>query len=38
VGQAVGQMNSTQPAAQVVMDMVEGYIAAASRLAESLST
>ena len=36
VGQAVGQMNTAKPAAQVVMDMVEGYIAAASRLAESL--
>lgn len=36
VGQAVGQMNAVKPAAQVVMDMVEEYIAAASRLAESL--
>lgn len=36
VGQAVGQMNVAKPAAQVVMDLVEGYIAAASRLAESL--
>jgi len=36
VGQAVGQMNTAKPAAQVVMDMVDGYIGAASRLAESL--
>jgi NAD(P)H-dependent flavin oxidoreductase YrpB (nitropropane dioxygenase family) len=36
VGQAVGQMNVAKPAAQVVMDMVEGYIAAASVLAGSL--
>ncbi len=38
VGQAVGQMNTAKPAAQVVMDMVEGYISAASRLAESLTS
>jgi NAD(P)H-dependent flavin oxidoreductase YrpB (nitropropane dioxygenase family) len=38
VGQAVGQMNTAKPAAQVVLDMVEGYITAASRLGESLST
>ena len=37
VGQAVGQMNTAKPAAQVVMEMVEGYIEAASRLAESVS-
>ena len=37
VGQAVGQMNTAKPAAQVVMDMVEAYISAASRLAETLS-
>ncbi|MDA8047638.1 MAG: nitronate monooxygenase family protein [Actinomycetota bacterium] len=37
VGQAVGQMNASKPAAQVVMEMVEGYIAAASKLADSLS-
>lgn len=36
VGQVVGQMNTAKPAAQVVMEMVEGYIAAATRLAESL--
>ncbi|HET6873535.1 MAG TPA: nitronate monooxygenase family protein [Acidimicrobiales bacterium] len=36
VGQAVGQMNVAKPAAQVVMDMVEGYIDAATRLSESL--
>jgi len=38
VGQAVGQMNTAKPAAQVVMDMVDGYIEAASRLAGSLDT
>jgi NAD(P)H-dependent flavin oxidoreductase YrpB (nitropropane dioxygenase family) len=38
VGQAVGQMNVAKPAAQVVMDMVEGYIDAATRLSESLGT
>ncbi len=37
VGQAVGQMNTSRPAGQVVMDLVEGYIEAASRLAEGLS-
>ena len=36
VGQAVGQMNVAKPAGQVVMDMVEGYIAAASRVASTL--
>jgi NAD(P)H-dependent flavin oxidoreductase YrpB (nitropropane dioxygenase family) len=36
VGQAVGQMNAVKPAGQVVMDMVEEYIAAASALAQSL--
>jgi NAD(P)H-dependent flavin oxidoreductase YrpB (nitropropane dioxygenase family) len=36
VGQAVGQMNVAKPAAQVVMDLVEGYIGAASRIAETL--
>jgi NAD(P)H-dependent flavin oxidoreductase YrpB (nitropropane dioxygenase family) len=38
VGQAVGQMNTPKPAARVVMDMVEGYIEAASRLAETLES
>lgn len=38
VGQAVGQMNQTKPAGQVVMDMVEGYIAAASALGQSVAT
>ena len=37
VGQAVGQMNTAKPAGQVVMDMVEGYIAAASVLGESVA-
>jgi NAD(P)H-dependent flavin oxidoreductase YrpB (nitropropane dioxygenase family) len=36
VGQAVGQMNKSKPAAQVVLDMVEGYIDAASRLGSTL--
>ena len=38
VGQAVGQMNTAKPAAQVVMDMVEEYIGAATRLADSLDS
>jgi hypothetical protein len=38
VGQAVGQMNTSKPAARVVMDMVQGYIQAASRLAETLQS
>ena len=38
VGQAVGQMNTARPAARVVIDMVEEYIEAASRLAESLQS
>jgi NAD(P)H-dependent flavin oxidoreductase YrpB (nitropropane dioxygenase family) len=37
VGQAVGQMNQTKPAAQVVFDMVEAYIEAATRLGDSVS-
>jgi NAD(P)H-dependent flavin oxidoreductase YrpB (nitropropane dioxygenase family) len=37
VGQAVGQMNRSKPAAQVVLDMVDEYIAAATRLSDSLS-
>jgi NAD(P)H-dependent flavin oxidoreductase YrpB (nitropropane dioxygenase family) len=36
VGQAVGQMNQSKPAATVVMDMVEQYIEAASRLGASV--
>jgi NAD(P)H-dependent flavin oxidoreductase YrpB (nitropropane dioxygenase family) len=38
VGQAVGQMNRAKPAAQVVLDMVDEYIDAASRLGSSVST
>lgn len=37
VGQAVGQMNQVKPAAQVVYDMVEAYIDAATRLGTSVS-
>ncbi len=37
VGQAVGQMNQTKPAAMVVMDMVESYIEAATRLGATVS-
>ncbi|MGH9054309.1 MAG: NAD(P)H-dependent flavin oxidoreductase [Acidimicrobiales bacterium] len=37
VGQVVGQLQQTQPAAQVVFDLVEGYIEAASRLGASVS-
>jgi NAD(P)H-dependent flavin oxidoreductase YrpB (nitropropane dioxygenase family) len=37
VGQAVGQMNQTRPASAVVMDMVESYIEAATRLAATVS-
>ena len=36
VGQAVGQMNKPKPAAQVVLEMVEGYIDAATKLGASL--
>ncbi len=36
VGQAVGQMNKPKPAGQVVLDMVEGYIDAATRLGSSV--
>ena len=36
VGQAVGQMNKPKPAAQVVLEMVEGYIDAAIRLGSSV--
>lgn len=38
VGQAVGQMNQAKPAAQVVFDMVESYIEAATKLGESVAT
>jgi NAD(P)H-dependent flavin oxidoreductase YrpB (nitropropane dioxygenase family) len=37
VGQAVGQMTQTKPAATVVMDMVESYIEAATRLGATVS-
>jgi NAD(P)H-dependent flavin oxidoreductase YrpB (nitropropane dioxygenase family) len=37
VGQAVGQMNQSKPAAQVVLDLVEGYIGAATRLGASVA-
>jgi NAD(P)H-dependent flavin oxidoreductase YrpB (nitropropane dioxygenase family) len=37
VGQAVGQMNKSKPAAGVLMDMVESYIEAATRLGETVS-
>jgi NAD(P)H-dependent flavin oxidoreductase YrpB (nitropropane dioxygenase family) len=36
IGQAVGQMNKPKPAGQVVLDMVEGYIDAATRLGSTL--
>jgi NAD(P)H-dependent flavin oxidoreductase YrpB (nitropropane dioxygenase family) len=38
VGQAVGQMNQPKPAGKVVLEMVEGYIDAASRLGSTLTT
>jgi NAD(P)H-dependent flavin oxidoreductase YrpB (nitropropane dioxygenase family) len=38
VGQAVGQMNQSKPAAQVVLDMVDSYIDAATKLGSSVST
>ncbi len=37
VGQAVGQMNETKSATQVVFDLVEGYVDAASRLAATIT-
>jgi len=37
VGQAVGQMNKSKPAAAVLMDMVDSYIEAATRLGETVS-
>jgi NAD(P)H-dependent flavin oxidoreductase YrpB (nitropropane dioxygenase family) len=36
VGQAVGQMNQVKPAAQVVLDLVDEFIAAAERVAHLL--
>ncbi len=38
VGQAVGQMNTVKPAGQVVMDMVEAYISAATALGRSVES
>jgi len=38
VGQAVGQLNQVKPAGQVVLEMVEGYVAAAEALAQSLKS
>lgn len=38
VGQAVGQMNTVKPAGQVVMDMVEDYISAATALGRSVQS
>jgi NAD(P)H-dependent flavin oxidoreductase YrpB (nitropropane dioxygenase family) len=38
VGQAVGQMNQVKPTKQVVYDMVEEYIEAASKLAATLES
>jgi NAD(P)H-dependent flavin oxidoreductase YrpB (nitropropane dioxygenase family) len=37
VGQAVGQMNETKSASQVVFDLVDGYVDAATRLAATIS-
>ena len=37
VGQAVGQMNETKSATQVVFDLVDGYVDAASRLAATVT-
>jgi NAD(P)H-dependent flavin oxidoreductase YrpB (nitropropane dioxygenase family) len=37
VGQAVGQMNESKSAKQVVFDLVEGYVDAATRLADTLA-
>jgi NAD(P)H-dependent flavin oxidoreductase YrpB (nitropropane dioxygenase family) len=37
VGQVVGQMNGSKPCAQVVMDMVEEYLEAATRLGKSVA-
>jgi NAD(P)H-dependent flavin oxidoreductase YrpB (nitropropane dioxygenase family) len=38
VGQAVGQMNTVKPAGQVVLDMVDGFIEAATRLGATVSS
>ena len=38
VGQAVGQMNTVKPAAQVVLDMVEEFIDAAERISDLVKT
>jgi NAD(P)H-dependent flavin oxidoreductase YrpB (nitropropane dioxygenase family) len=37
VGQVVGQMDRSKPATQVLMEMVEGYIDAATRIAETVA-
>jgi NAD(P)H-dependent flavin oxidoreductase YrpB (nitropropane dioxygenase family) len=37
VGQAVGQMNETKSATQVVFDFVEGYVDAAERIAATIA-
>ena len=37
VGQAVGQMNESKSAKQVVFDLVEGYVDAATRLADTVA-
>jgi NAD(P)H-dependent flavin oxidoreductase YrpB (nitropropane dioxygenase family) len=37
IGQVVGQLNQSKPAARVVMEMVEGYIDSANRLGQSVS-
>ena len=37
VGQAVGQMNESKSATQVVFDLVDGYVDAATRLAATLT-
>jgi NAD(P)H-dependent flavin oxidoreductase YrpB (nitropropane dioxygenase family) len=38
VGEAVGQMNQSKPAATVVMDFVESYIEAATRLGSTVAS
>jgi NAD(P)H-dependent flavin oxidoreductase YrpB (nitropropane dioxygenase family) len=38
VGQVVGQMNESKPAARVLIEMVEGYIESATRLGESITS
>jgi hypothetical protein len=37
VGQVVGQMDRSKPATQVLMEMVEGYIDAATRIAGTVT-